>query len=36
MMRESIENDFITWHSFPHVPEYEVMDKYLVLLMVMK
>ena len=37
MMRESIENDFITWHSFPHVPEYEVMDKYLLLMrMVMK
>ena len=31
MMKESIENEFITWHSFPHVPEYEVMDKYVLI-----
>lgn len=27
-MKESIENEFITWHAFPHVPEYEIMDPY--------
>ncbi|KAK8811442.1 hypothetical protein WA158_003176 [Blastocystis sp. Blastoise] len=25
-MNESIANGFITWHAFPHVPEFEVMD----------